>query len=102
MIVITDGQDTSDVAAAHQLSLTKNITTYALGVGSGVDQAQMAQLTGDPTKVYNVTDFSAVGAILNNICVNIGTYITCCKSQILTDYYLRIFNCIAINNSSCY
>ncbi len=35
MIVITDGQDDTDVESQHLLSLAKNIKTYALGVGIG-------------------------------------------------------------------
>ncbi len=35
MIVITDGQDDTDVESQHSLSLTKNIETYALGIGIG-------------------------------------------------------------------
>ncbi len=34
MIVITDGEDSSNVAAAHQMAVAKNIVTYALAVGS--------------------------------------------------------------------
>jgi collagen type VI alpha len=72
MLVITDGQDGTDVAGAHQLALTKNITTYALGIGTGVNLAQMAQITGDPNKVFTVDNFNAVGSILTTICDNIG------------------------------
>uniref|UniRef100_A0A914VBK2 VWFA domain-containing protein n=1 Tax=Plectus sambesii TaxID=2011161 RepID=A0A914VBK2_9BILA len=35
MIVLTDGQDTSDVVTQHQRAAALNITTYAIGIGSG-------------------------------------------------------------------
>jgi hypothetical protein len=72
MIVITDGQDDSDVSAAHQLALTKNITIYALGIGDSVDWGQMLQITGDPNKVFMVGDFNLIGQILESICEHIG------------------------------
>ena len=40
-----------------------NINTFALGIGSGVDQAELALIASDPSHVYTVDNFAALASI---------------------------------------
>jgi hypothetical protein len=37
MLVVTDGNDTSDVISAHSAAVAKGINVFAVGVGEGND-----------------------------------------------------------------
>jgi uncharacterized protein YegL len=68
MVVITDGQDNSDVAAAQADAEAKGITVFAVGVGDGVDVSQLELVAGSPNRVITATSFDFLGGIFQNIC----------------------------------
>ena len=72
MIVITDGQDASNVTGAQQAAALKNITVFAIGVGAYVDYNQMVAVAGAPERVYNATDFDFLTQVLADVCDNLG------------------------------
>uniref|UniRef100_A0A914E7K4 VWFA domain-containing protein n=1 Tax=Acrobeloides nanus TaxID=290746 RepID=A0A914E7K4_9BILA len=72
MIVITDGQDSSNVTGAQQTAASKGITVFAVGVGFGVDYNQLIEVAGDPARAYNATTFDFLDEILADICDNLG------------------------------
>ena len=72
MVVITDGQDASNVSSAQQDAASKNITIFAVGVGSFVDYNQLVAVAGDPARAYNATNFDFLDEILADICGNLG------------------------------
>jgi secreted protein with Ig-like and vWFA domain len=77
MIVITDGQDSSNVTGAQQTAASKGITVFAVGVGFGVDYDQLIEVAGDPARAYNATTFDFLDEILEDICDNLGMDIFC-------------------------
>lgn len=72
MIVITDGQDSSDVAGAQQRAAGSNITVFAVGVGAGVQSSQLIAVAGDQSRAYNAMSFDFLMDILKDICDNLG------------------------------
>uniref|UniRef100_A0A914CUV0 VWFA domain-containing protein n=1 Tax=Acrobeloides nanus TaxID=290746 RepID=A0A914CUV0_9BILA len=72
MIVITDGQDTSDVAGAQIMAYIKNIIVFAVGVGDYVDYSELVAVAGSTDRAYNATNFDFLDKILQNICGNLA------------------------------
>uniref|UniRef100_A0A914XRM7 VWFA domain-containing protein n=1 Tax=Plectus sambesii TaxID=2011161 RepID=A0A914XRM7_9BILA len=72
MLVLTDGQDSSDVINAYKAAATKNITIYAIGVGNAVNRSQLEAIVGgNSAHVYNVFDFNALDSLNTEICIGI-------------------------------
>ena len=76
MILLTDGQQTQpgDPVAAATAAKAAGTNIYVIGVGSGVNSAQLNSIASDPdsTHVFPVTDFpsleAALGAVVGNVC----------------------------------
>uniref|UniRef100_A0A914XBE9 Uncharacterized protein n=1 Tax=Plectus sambesii TaxID=2011161 RepID=A0A914XBE9_9BILA len=73
MIVLTDGGDNSNVSASHQNAVNKNITTYAIAIGTGVSYNQLLRVTGDMSKVFNVSTFDGLTQFLPTFCQDLST-----------------------------
>uniref|UniRef100_A0A914VA96 Uncharacterized protein n=1 Tax=Plectus sambesii TaxID=2011161 RepID=A0A914VA96_9BILA len=74
MLVLTDGQDTSDVVGAWKAAAAKNISVYVVGVGSDVDNSQLLKIAGNVSAhVFNVANFTGLQLILKEICHEINT-----------------------------
>uniref|UniRef100_A0A914V9A6 VWFA domain-containing protein n=1 Tax=Plectus sambesii TaxID=2011161 RepID=A0A914V9A6_9BILA len=70
MLVLTDGQDSSDVINAYKAAATKNITIYAIGVGNAVNRSQLEAIVGgNSAHVYNVLDFNALDSLITEVCI---------------------------------
>ncbi|XP_078580606.1 uncharacterized protein LOC144864418 isoform X3 [Branchiostoma floridae x Branchiostoma japonicum] len=73
LIVITDGNPNDDVSGPAISANNAGITTYAVGIGSNVDQANLVQMTaGRPGRVLQAADFTdlttVVGTLQENVC----------------------------------
>lgn len=73
MIVMADGQDTSNVRAAQQAAQHKGITIYAIGVGPDVDMQELILVTGSASRVFTINDFGGLGCLLPQICQQLTT-----------------------------
>uniref|UniRef100_A0A914D596 VWFA domain-containing protein n=1 Tax=Acrobeloides nanus TaxID=290746 RepID=A0A914D596_9BILA len=72
MIVITDGQDFSNVTGAQQVAASRGITVFSVGVGAYVDYNQLVAIAGSTNRAYNATNFDFLDEILADICGNLG------------------------------
>ena len=74
MVVITDGQDSSNVVAASAAAEAKKIKRIAIGVGNGVRIAELAEITGgDRNLVFQVGSFNNLTGIVGTLCQEIET-----------------------------
>lgn len=48
------------------------MTSYALGVGTGVDMAELIAAVGSPSNVFNLTDWNSVLDVLSHVYCVIG------------------------------
>jgi collagen type VI alpha len=58
MIVLTDGQDGSDVRSAHAKAQSMGIYTVAIGVGVATDYQELVTIAGNPNHVTNINSFA--------------------------------------------
>jgi Mg-chelatase subunit ChlD len=82
MIVITDGQDSSNVQGAQQIAASRNITVFSVGVGSNVDSKQLAAISGSTDRAFNATTFDFLDPVLKQICGNIGKMVIKIKGPV--------------------
>jgi altronate dehydratase len=75
MIVITDGQDFTNVTGAQQVAASRGITVFSVGVGAYVDYNQLVAIAGSTDRAYNATNFDFLDEILSDICGNLGDFI---------------------------
>ena len=63
LIVATDGQSNNPTATATQAELAKseNIEVFAIGIGSGANQAELSLIATDPDSMYvlTITNYTA-------------------------------------------
>ena len=79
LIVITDGQSNnkSQTLFVSQRIHARNLTTYAIGVGSGADAQEIAAIASDADHVFNVTNYEALATLQRELsrAACIGIYI---------------------------
>lgn len=83
MLVITDGQQTTDkgpytpVKQSSQLLKNKGVLVYSLGIGPGVSTSEQSDIASKPSYVFTAPSFEdlhfRVRQILNAICAE-GNY----------------------------
>jgi uncharacterized protein YegL len=78
MMVLTDGDDSSDVISQRINAEKQNITVLAIGIGSGVRKAKLLQIAGSKKRVHEVADFKDLSKIIGSLCVNLGR--SCCEN----------------------
>ncbi|VDK17920.1 unnamed protein product [Anisakis simplex] len=71
MIVITDGEDSSDVAAERAIAEKNDIITYAIGIGEGINSAELVRAAGDPKRVYTFANYDALAGAIDQLCTSI-------------------------------
>ncbi|TKR68056.1 hypothetical protein L596_024101 [Steinernema carpocapsae] len=67
MLLITDGQDGSNVTYEHQFAVKDGISTFALGVGTRVDYNELALATGSNNNVFNASDWTQMEAAMEKV-----------------------------------
>jgi uncharacterized protein YegL len=72
MIVITDGEDSSNVAAAQQEAARKHISVFAVGVGPDVNYEELLLVAGEKNRVYNTTSYAFLEEMLKYISCQLG------------------------------
>ncbi|CAH1788337.1 unnamed protein product [Owenia fusiformis] len=83
-IVMTDGKSTvnyNKVAGEARTTHNQGITVFVIGIGSEVDRAELKQIASDPDSqhVFNVTGFTALSAIRNEVFVTACDVGTSCQ-----------------------
>ncbi|CAH1241297.1 COL6A3 [Branchiostoma lanceolatum] len=73
LIVVTDGNPNDDVSAPAIAANNAGITTYAVGIGSNVDQSNLVLMTaGRAGRVLQAADFvdltTVIGTLQENVC----------------------------------
>ena len=66
LIVMTDGQSTSPsltTAETTKLHHIPGLTVFAIGIGSGVDRAELGRIASDSKHMFTVSSFSALQSI---------------------------------------
>ena len=66
LIVMTDGQSTSPTlttAETQKLHRIPGLTVFAIGIGSGVDRAELGRIATDSKHMFTVSSFSALQSI---------------------------------------
>ncbi|VDD96888.1 unnamed protein product [Enterobius vermicularis] len=72
MILITDGEDSTNVRVEHILAWENDIEVYALGVTNAVNYEELVNATGDPSKVLSVSNYEGLASALRNVCQTIN------------------------------
>lgn len=69
VIVLTDGASTDKGATLTQANLLKAMgaTVVAVGVGSGVDKAELNSIASDPNHVFNAQNFDALQTLKEDV-----------------------------------
>uniref|UniRef100_K1PKC1 Collagen alpha-6(VI) chain n=1 Tax=Magallana gigas TaxID=29159 RepID=K1PKC1_MAGGI len=69
VIVLTDGASTDRAATLTQANLLKatGATVVAVGVGSGVDKAELNSIASDPNHVFNAQNFDALQTLKEDV-----------------------------------
>ena len=65
-----------------------NMNVIAVGVGNGVDQAELATIASDPKNVYTVSDFDALNNIKHEL-----EQVTCNGQQLTTHLIKQEHGC---------
>jgi uncharacterized protein YegL len=78
MIVLTDGDDSSDVVSSRGRAEALGATVLAIGIGSGVKPDRLLQIAGDQKRVHQVADFDKLKKIIGTLCEDIGR--SCCAN----------------------
>ncbi|VDK56554.1 unnamed protein product [Anisakis simplex] len=71
MIVITDGDDNSNVTAERAVAEENDIITYAVGVGEGTDHNKLIEVAGNPKRVYTFDNYDALASAIDQLCTDI-------------------------------
>jgi hypothetical protein len=68
LIVLTDGVSHDDTAVAAAQAFNQGIQIFAVGIGSGINRAELMNIAAqNPAKVHTVDSYAALDGILNEI-----------------------------------
>uniref|UniRef100_A0A9J2PY28 VWFA domain-containing protein n=1 Tax=Ascaris lumbricoides TaxID=6252 RepID=A0A9J2PY28_ASCLU len=68
MVIITDGMDITDVGTEHALASKNNINTYVLGIGEEQGYEEMVKAAGDPSRLYDASNFTQLRDVIDEVC----------------------------------
>ncbi|XP_053291961.1 collagen alpha-1(XXI) chain [Pleuronectes platessa] len=85
-VVLTDGKSQDGVVKAAELARKKGVILFAIGVGSGTEEAELRDIANKPfsTYVFSVEDYKAISRIIQVIRQKLCEE-TVCQSRIPVD-----------------
>jgi hypothetical protein len=64
LIVMTDGKSNDQVLASSNYARSKGITIIAVGIGSGVNDTQLLQISETPANMIKITSYADLGKLV--------------------------------------
>ncbi|CAG5118377.1 unnamed protein product, partial [Candidula unifasciata] len=99
-IVFTDGQSNNKTATQEQSTLLKNsgVLVLSVGIGSGVDQAELQTIASVPGDVFEVSDFNVLNTIQKEVTNRTCQQAPACDAKADILFILDSSDSININN----